>query len=104
MTENKRFKLKYINEQHISANLYDNKTFIGAIGIGEELIVELLNDLSQENEQLKKDWDSVSHNWALMYDEAKNKVEELSKENKQLKAFIRNEFPKSYKHILEGFE
>ena len=53
MTENKRFTLKYLNEQHISANLYDNKTFIGAIGIGEELIVELLNNLSEENEQLK---------------------------------------------------
>ena len=53
MTENKRFKLKYINEQHISANLYDDGTFIGAIGIGEELIVELLNNLSEENEQLK---------------------------------------------------
>lgn len=54
MTENKRFKLKYINEQHISANLYDDGTFIGAIGMGEELIVELLNDLSDENEQLKQ--------------------------------------------------
>lgn len=53
MTE-KRFTLKYINEQHISANLYDNKTFIGAIGMGEELIVELLNGLSEENEQLKQ--------------------------------------------------
>lgn len=53
MTE-KRFTLKYINEQVISANLYDNKTFIGSIGIGEELIVELLNNLSEENEQLKQ--------------------------------------------------
>ena len=51
----KRFELKYINEPHISANLYDNKTFIGSIGIGGELIVELLNNLSDENEQLKKD-------------------------------------------------
>ena len=50
----KRFTLKYINEQHISANLYDNKTFIGAIRIGEELIVELLNNLSEENEELKQ--------------------------------------------------
>lgn len=53
MTE-KRFTLKYINEQHISANLYDNKTFIGSIGIGAELIIELLNTLSDENEQLKQ--------------------------------------------------
>lgn len=50
----KRFTLKYINEQHISANLFDNGTFIGSISIGEELILELLNDLSDENEQLKE--------------------------------------------------
>lgn len=53
MTE-KRFVLKYIDEQYISANLYDNGTFIGSISIGEELILELLNNLSKENEQLKK--------------------------------------------------
>ena len=46
----------------------------------------LLNELNDENEQLKKDFDSVSHNWALMYNEAKNKVEELSKENQKLKS------------------
>ena len=46
----------------------------------------LLNGLNDENEQLKKDFDSVSHNWALMYNEAKNKVEELSKENQKLKS------------------
>ena len=45
-----------------------------------------INKLADENEQLKKDFHSVSHNWALMYDEAKNKVEELSKENEQLKS------------------
>ena len=59
MTE-KRFTLKYINEQHISANLYDDKTFIGAIRIGEELIVELLNNLSEENEQLEKQLASIN--------------------------------------------
>ena len=48
--------------------------------------ISLLNELNDENEQLKKDFDSVSHNWALMYSEAKNKVEELSKENKKLKS------------------
>ena len=50
----KRFKLIYINEQHISANLYDNGIFIGSIENGEELIVEVLNQLSDENEQLKQ--------------------------------------------------
>ena len=28
----------------------------------------------------------------------------LNEENEQLKDFIRKEFPKSHKHILEGFE
>ena len=31
------------------------------------------------------------------------KVVDLLNENEQLKDFIRKEFPKSYKHILEGF-
>ena len=74
----KRFTLKYINEQHISANIYDDGTFIGSIGIGDELIVELLNNLSEENEQLKADKQSLID-------------------------FIKKEFPKSHKHILEGF-
>lgn len=73
MTE-KRFTLKYINEQHISANLYDNGTFIGSIRIGERLIAELLNSLNNENEQLKKDCIAlISHN------------QEYRKENEQLK-------------------
>ena len=55
----KRFELKYINEQHISANLYDCRTFIASIGIGAELIVELLNSLNDENEQLKQFKDKV---------------------------------------------
>ena len=47
-------------------------------------IEDLLNSQHDENQRLKKEFDSFSHNWALMYDEAKNKVEELSKENKKL--------------------
>ena len=31
-------------------------------------------------------------------------LNELNDENEQLKNFIRKEFPKSHKHILEGFE
>ena len=50
----KRFTLKYINEEHISANIFDNGTFIASVSIGEELLVELLNQLVKENEQLKK--------------------------------------------------
>jgi hypothetical protein len=52
MTE-KRFTLKYIEEQHLSANLYDNGTFISSIRIGAELIVELLNSLNDENVKLR---------------------------------------------------
>lgn len=56
---------------------------------GEEMgtldVLDTLNNLNDENKQLTKEFNSCSHNWALMYDEAKNKVEELSKENKQLK-------------------
>lgn len=51
----KRFTLINLNEQHISANIYDNGTFIASISLGEELIVELLNSLNDENEQLKQE-------------------------------------------------
>ena len=77
MTENKRFTAEF-DKQY--SRFYDN---------GEEItkieVVLLLNELHEENIRLKRDFDSCSHNWALMYDEAKEKVEELSKENKQLK-------------------
>lgn len=49
----KRFSLKYIDEEHISANIYDNGTFIASVSIGEELLIEVLNQLNEENEQLK---------------------------------------------------
>ena len=63
-------------------------------------VLDCMNDLSEENEQLKKDCTVlIYHN------------QEYRKENEQLKAdkqslidFIRKEFPKSHKHILEGFE
>lgn len=80
MTENKRFTAEF-DKQY--SRFYDN---------GEEItkieVVLLLNKLHEENIRLKRDFDSCSHNWALMYDEAKEKVEELSKENNELKAEI----------------
>ena len=108
MTE-RRFKLKYINEQHISANLYDNKTFIGSIGIGGELIVELLNNLSEENVQLKLELETHKHPlWStreaerkvnnlteLLANETKksalllDEINALRKENKRLRAGLR---------------
>ena len=62
-------------------------------------VCDKLNSILDENEQLKKDCTVlIYHN------------QEYRKENEQLKAdkqslidFIRKEFPKSYKHILEGF-
>lgn len=47
--------------------------------------VDLLNNLVKENEQLERGLNSVSHNWALMYEEAKNKVEELKEKNEKIK-------------------
>ena len=62
-------------------------------------VCELLNELHEENIQLKRDFDSCSHNWALMYDEAKEKVEifkrneMINKQNKDKQILI-NEFRK----------
>ena len=70
-------------------------------------VCPLLNDIDSENTHVKY---SLS---AHMVDlnNCKGKCSALEEENEQLKAdkqrlidFIRKEFPKSYKHILEGFE
>ena len=50
-----------------------------------------LSRLQKENEEFKGDikgLKSRDHNWGLLYDEAKNKVEELTKENKELKYLL----------------
>lgn len=92
MTE-ERFKLHYVDEKHISAKLYDNGTFIGLIHIGAELIIELLNSLSKENEQLKiltnntSDQRNEFHRGAR---ENANRVGKLEKENKELKLLVQN--------------
>ena len=40
-------------------NLYDNKTFIGSISIGAEMICYLLNTLHKKNQQLKQElWET----------------------------------------------
>ena len=95
MTE-KRFTLKYINEQHISANLYDNKTFIGSIGMGEELIVELLNDLSEENEQLKQrntnQYNQLNELWQIIEEENWEKLIAMKKQLKEDEERLQNEW------------
>lgn len=57
MTE--RFTLQYIDEPVISANLFDNETFIASVSIGGELLVEVLNQLVEENKQLKKELEEI---------------------------------------------
>lgn len=47
-------------------------------------MIEELNALHEENIRLKRDFDSCSHNWSIMYDEAKEKVEKLTEENWEL--------------------
>ena len=95
MTE-KRFTLTHINEQHFSANIYDDKTFIASIGIGAELIIELLNSLNDENMKLRarnkylamkieRERNSTQKQYAKWEKEAETKIKELSEENEQLK-------------------
>ena len=62
----------------------------------EEWFVENINSISDS----ERNWNDVL-----------DKLNEVAEENEQLKAdkqslidFIRKEFPKSHKHILEGFE
>lgn len=47
----KRFTLIHLDE-HI-VYIYDNRTFIASALAGAELLVEVLNQLEEENEQLK---------------------------------------------------
>ena len=96
MTE-KQFTLKNWDDYAEGDCIYYNN--------GEEMgtldVLDTLNNLNDENKQLTKEFNSCSHNWALMYDEAKNKVEELSKENKQLKETI-NELEKEVNSLSCG--
>ena len=85
MTENKRFIYCFEGIEDKWETVEEYK-YTPCTKDGFQDLCYMLNELNDENEQLKKDFDSVSHNWALMYSEAKNKVEELSKENKKLKS------------------
>lgn len=75
MTE-KRFMLDDAGE---IIDLTNNKF----IEYGNE-VLDLLNAFYEENIRLKRDFDSCSHNWSIMYDEAKEKVEKLTEENWEL--------------------
>lgn len=77
MTENKRFEC-----DKGSRIIIDNETklhYIMTLDWECSLVTKLLNRFAEENEQLKADKQSLID-------------------------FIKKEFPKSHKHILEGFE
>ena len=86
-----------------TTNMNDWITIISAMythhSVFEPLIKEL-NKLSEENEQLKSYTGEMEDYLARL--EEKN--EQLKADKQSLIDFIRKEFPKSHKHILEGFE
>ena len=94
MTENKRFTAEF-DKQY--SRFYDN---------GEEItkieVVLLLNKLHEENIRLKRDFDSCSHNWALMYDEAKDIVNALHEENEQFKDALNQRTDQCDKYYKEN--
>ena len=90
MTENKRFTVK----QRQGATIYSIIDYYGELPLSEGMYYK------SNAEKLCK-WLNTQHEL----------LNAFCKENEQLKAdkqalidFIRKEFPKSYKHILEGFE
>ena len=77
MTE-KRFT--FTQDTLAKADVFDGSEFVCCtLSVWVEQLVDLLNQLNDENEQLKADKQSLID-------------------------FINKEFPKSHKHILEGFE
>lgn len=52
------------------------------------VMCNLLNELNDEKIQMEKEFNGELHNWGILYDEAKNKVDELSTENNELKEKI----------------
>lgn len=116
MTE--RFTLQYIDEPVISANLFDNETFIASVSIGGELLVEVLNQLVEENEQLQKEKNDAevklySANEKILmqmdYDEiikqnTENEIEitNIKKENKQLKKELEEIREERHKEFMIG--
>lgn len=80
MTENKQFT---IADGFKIVAIRNNGKIMNSIQVCDKL-----NELAEENTRLKeerKGFEGCSHNWGILYDEAKNKVEELSKENRELK-------------------
>ena len=59
----------------------------------EEWFVENINSISDS----KRNWNDV-------LDKKNKEIEQLKADKQSLIDFIKKEFPKSHKHILEGFE
>ena len=65
-----------------------------------DYVSEVLPLLNEQNNAINELINSEKY-WEK---KATQRINEITKENEQLKDFIRKEFPKSHKHILEGFE
>ena len=100
MTENKRYDVIYEKEPRGQV-VTDN-----GIPCTARTCCTRLNWLEEENKKLKqeiKGFEGCSHNFGLLYDEVKNKVEELSKENRKLKSEL-NLSKLNLKEKNEGFD
>ena len=53
-------------------------------------VARLINELLEENEQLKENYNSLSHNNGLLYDKCNDKINALKKENELLKQQLRH--------------
>ena len=114
MTE-KRFTTD--NGSHEDVCLVDNLTKKEYESNFEDM-VSLMNDIwnqtqrfEKHNQRLEKENEQLQHRLSQQEMVYATDLHRLSEENEQLKAdkqslidFIRKEFPKSHKHILEGFE
>lgn len=86
MTE-KRFTIENDIEMKDNWNI-NKRCYHFGNGFDAKDCCNMLNELQEENKELKqeiKGFEGCSHNWGILYDEAKNKVEELSKKNQELK-------------------
>ena len=82
MTE-KRFTLKPYDG--IRCDVLDGEIEIAEVHRDDAKgLVDLLNELHEENEQLKANYNSLSHNNGLLYNECTNKINALKKENEKL--------------------